>query len=68
MSIRDEKSRMRVEKMYRCLKLYNVIFMNLFGFVVVPIIYSASAGIIAALYVTCRPSGLPLLTVYCVSR
>ena len=56
---------MQVEKLYQCMKLYNVVLMNWFRFAIVPPMCSISVCIIASLYVTCRPSGLPII-IYCV--
>ena len=56
---------MQVEKLSRCMKLYNVILMNWFRTEIVPPIFSVSVCTIACLYVTCRPSGLPFI-IYCV--
>ena len=63
--MRDKRTWMKVEGFYRCVKLYNVIFRNWSGSVIVLAIFSGSACITAALYMTCRPSGLPVF-IYCV--
>ena len=56
---------MKVEMLYRCLKLYNVIFMNWLKYWIAQTIFTLCVCIVVVLYVTCRPSGLPFL-IYCV--
>ena len=61
MNITDLESWMEAERHYRRMRLYNTIFMNWIKFMVVPALFAWCVGILFVLYVTCRPSGLPLL-------
>lgn len=61
MSITDMEGWTKVEKIYRSMRIYNVLFMNCMQMVIGPFICTASAALLLMLYVCVRPSGLPLL-------
>ena len=52
---------MRVERLYRCMKIFNIIYMNWLKLMVVPTLSSSFVAITVALYVTCRPAAMPLV-------
>ena len=54
----------KVAKMYVCMRLCNMLFMNWLYYVLGPIITGMSAGIVVLLYTTVRPSGLPSFIYY----
>ena len=64
MSVTDLDSWRKVSKMYVCMRLCNVLFMNWVYYVLGPIIMGMGSGIVLLLYVSARPSGLPLFIYY----
>ena len=50
-----------MERSYRCMKIYSIIYMEWLKVVVVPAMFSVCTAIIIALYVTCRPAAMPLI-------
>ena len=59
--IGDKDSWMKVEMLYRCMKIYNIIYMKWLKFVIAPTVFSACATIGLTLYFTCRPTAMPLI-------
>ena len=60
----DLKSWTKVVHQYKCMAVYNVMFTNWHRLFVAPILFSLGSAVTLALYVTFRPSGLPMI-VYC---
>ena len=59
MSIRDLDRWSKVQKMYVCMRLCNVLFMNWLYYVRAPVLLGVGSGIVVMLYLSVRPSGLP---------
>ena len=55
---------LQAEHAYRSMRLYNVVYMNWIRTMVVPTLFALCSGVTILLYITFRPSGLPIL-VYC---
>ena len=64
MEISDEGQWEKVEKAYKYLNIVSGILMNYMKNMIAPILFVASGGVVALLYVTIRPSGLHVL-IYC---
>ena len=64
MKLTDLETWLQAEHAYRSMRLYNIVYMNWVGTMVVPTLFAACSGITILLYITFRPSGLPIL-VYC---
>ena len=47
--------------MYRNMRVYNILFMNWLRVLLGPFLFTASSALVCILYVSVRPSGLPLL-------
>ena len=60
MTIDDLESWTKVEKVYRNMRVYNIIYMNWLRVLLGPILFTACSGLLWMLYVTVRPSGLPM--------
>ena len=54
----------RVEQLYNCMRLYNIMYFNWMRYLLAPVLFLWGAAVTMVLYVTFRPSGLPLF-VYC---
>ena len=50
-----------MERLYNCMRLHSIMYMNWMRYVVAPTIFLLACAIIVLLYVTFRPSGLPFL-------
>ena len=59
--IQDKEGWMEVERLYRCMKIYNIIYMNWLKFLIAPAMFSACVTIVVTLYITCRPTAMPLI-------
>ena len=59
--IHEKEGWMEVERMYRCMKIYNIIYMKWLKFVIAPAVFSACVTIAVTLYITCRPTAMPLI-------
>ena len=64
MSFTDLDGWRKVEKMYTCMRLCNVLFMNWVYYVLGPIIMGIGSGIVLLFYISVRPSGLPPFIYY----
>ena len=53
-----------MERLYKCVRLYNTMYLNWMRYLLAPAIFLWCAAITVLLYVTFRPSGLPLLVYY----
>ena len=60
----DVESWTKVEHLYKCMRLHNTILSNWIKCLVPPVIFIWVAVVTVLLYITFRPSGLPML-VYC---
>ena len=54
----------KVEEMYRCMRLYNVLFMNWLYYVLGPVIMCICSVIVLLFYISARPSSLPPFIYY----
>ena len=52
------------ERLYTCMRLHSLIFLDWLRYVLAPALFLVASAITALLFITFRPSGLPFL-VYC---
>ena len=58
--IRSLSSWRKVDKMYSCMRLYNIVYMKWLNYLLGPLILSIGSGIVFMFYVSIRPSCIPM--------